>query len=377
MLDKIKMPNRSYLIAASIALVATVWVLSGVIFGSENVRDTASRPGDDRAAAELMAVEVRNLRPERITRSLTSQGTVEPNRAVNLRAQTAGPVAEVVAEEGRPVAAGDVIVRLAMQDREARLAEAEALVQERTAAFEAAERLRERGHQSQRQYDEAFSNLQEARARLAAIRQEIENVTIRAPFGGILERRMVEEGDYASVGTEIATVVDNDPIIVVVQIAQQDVGSVRPGREAQVVFATGDERDGRVRYVGSRADEATRTFRVEIEVPNPDNALRSGTSADARLPVGEVSAHFISPSLLTLNEAGALGIKTVNDEDVVEFHPVSIVQADPQGVWVTGLPGEVRVITVGQGFAQPGERVRPVPAETNSGNSGEDGGDAQ
>jgi len=97
-------------------------------------------------------------------------------------------------------------------------------------------------------------------------------------------------------------------------------------------------------------------------VPNPDGALRAGLSAEVRIPVGEVSAHFVSPALLALDDDGRLGVKTVAGDDRAAFHAVDLVRAETDGVWVTGLPQRVRLITVGQGFARAGERVRPVTA---------------
>jgi multidrug efflux system membrane fusion protein len=70
--------------------------------------------------------------------------------------------------------------------------------------------------------------------------------------------------------------------------------------------------------------------------------------------------------LLSLNEAGEVGVKTVNSDDVVEFYPVSIIQAETGGVWVTGLPDITRIITVGQGFVREGEIVKAIPGGDES-----------
>lgn len=254
--------------------------------------------------------------------------------------------------------ANEVLVRIKMNDRRARLKKAQALVREWQRAYDGTKLLGEKGHQSQRHIDETYSALQAALAELEEIQLEIRNTTIRAPFDGILETRRVELGDYVAVNGEIATIVDNDPLVVTVQIAQQDVGKIALGDVAGVAFATGQTRDGVVRFIAPRAAEATRTFRVEIEVPNPENRILSGTSAEAHLPTGTVLAHFVSPAVLTLNDAGVVGIKTVTQTNTVAFHPITIVLAEAGGVWVSGLPEEARIIAVGQGFVQDGEGVR-------------------
>lgn len=353
--------QKSYLIAVTLALAVTGWMAVGYFVSDSNGKVPS---GDSSTAGERqrMLVEVRTQQAKRVARHIVAQGQVEPNRTVTVRAEAAGRIAEVIAQEGRAIEANDTLVRIEMNDRAARLKEAEARLREQRRAYEGAKRLGQRGYQAQRQIDEIFSALQAARAELAAIRLEIRNTRIRAPFRGILETRRVEVGDYVDVNGEIVTVVDNDPLTVTVQIAQQDIDRIARGDRAEVAFATGQHGEGVVRYIAPRAEEATRTFRVEIEVPNADSHIRSGISAEARIPTGEVAAHFLSPAVLTLNDAGVVGIKTVNEADVVEFHPISIVFAEARGVWVSGLPEAARIITVGQGFVRNGEAVRVAPA---------------
>ncbi|MDX1656831.1 MAG: efflux transporter periplasmic adaptor subunit, partial [Candidatus Competibacteraceae bacterium] len=103
-----------------------------------------------------------------------------------------------------------------------------------------------------------------------------------------------------------------------------------------------------------------RTFRVELEIPNLDGKYAAGISAEIRIPLETVPAHLLSPALLSLDEQGILGVKTVDQQARVIFHPVGIVRTAPDGVWVAGLPQQVRIITVGQGFVQPGERVMAI-----------------
>jgi membrane fusion protein, multidrug efflux system len=118
-----------------------------------------------------------------------------------------------------------------------------------------------------------------------------------------------------------------------------------------------------VRYISSTADEMTRTFRVELEIPNPSRRLVHGVSSEMHLPLPPVSAHLVSPAILTLADDGTLGVKLVNDQGIVEFHPATIIGDGPQGVWLGGLPKSATFITVGQEFVVAGQKVEPVPEE--------------
>jgi len=133
--------------------------------------------------------------------------------------------------------------------------------------------------------------------------------------------------------------------------------SSRSARSATLV--TGETVEGRVRFVASRADDTTRTFRVEVQLPNPDGKLRVGVSADIHIPVRQLMAEKISPGILVLDDNGVVGVRAV-EHGVVRFLPVDIVSDGPDGMWVSGLPDHVAVIIVGQSFVSDGERVKTV-----------------
>ncbi|MEF8792124.1 efflux RND transporter periplasmic adaptor subunit [Thiohalorhabdus sp.] len=363
---------RSIWIALVLALALVLWMLSGLLGSPEPENGSqALGPRDG-----PMTVAVREQSAEAVTRYLTNQGQTEADRLVTVKAETGGRVVEVAAEEGTRVAEGDLLARIAMNDRQARLREAEARVAQRESEYEAARNLGESGYQAQVRVSEAEAALASARARLAAIREDIANTEVTAPFAGFLEARKAEVGDVLASGSPVAVVADLDPLIVSVRIAQQRIGDVTEGTEAEIRLADGRSRTGTVRYLARTADAGTRTFRVEVAVPNPEAAVRAGLSAEVRIPVGEVSAHFVSPALLSLDDDGVLGIKTVTGDDRVAFHAVELVRAEPDGVWVTGLPQRARLITVGQGFAREGERVRPRPGQDLEGDGSQAGGAA-
>jgi multidrug efflux system membrane fusion protein len=347
---------RSFLTAAAIAAALLLWMASGWLFPSAPEEDAAAADGGDRA----VSVQVREQRAEMVTRFLTAQGHSEPDRSVQVRAETGGRVARVLVAKGERVQAGQPLARLDEGDRPARLREARARVRQAETEYEAARNLGKSGYSARAKVEAAEASLESARARLAAIEKELADTTIRAPFAGVLEARAAEEGDFLQPGAEVATVVDLRPLVVAVRVAQQRIGEVAEGAAAEVRFANGRTGRGEVRFVAATADSDTRTFRVEIAVPNPDAAVPAGLSAEVRMPVGKTRAHFVSPALLSLDEQGRLGIKTVGDDERVAFHAVQRVRSEPDGLWVTGLPKRARVITIGQGFVRAGDRVRVV-----------------
>ncbi|MCC5813082.1 MAG: efflux RND transporter periplasmic adaptor subunit [Ectothiorhodospiraceae bacterium] len=349
------MHRKSLLIAGLLLAGLVLWVASGHIFRAGST--AAVEPEATISQAPRFAVEVQQLQAQPITRTLVNQGQTESFRQVTLRAETAGTVEAVLVPKGSRVEAGQPILRLRMDDRDVRLAEARANLAQRQAEFNATRDLARDGFQSANAQRLAEAALEKARAELKSIELDRDRVVIRAPFAGVLNDRMVELGDYVAVNTPVAFLVDNNPLLVSANIAQHDLDGLALDGAAEVRLVSGEIRQGTIRFISAAADTATRTFRVEVELPNSDSPVPAGISAEVRIPVGVVSAHRVSPALLALDGGNALGVKTVDAEDQVVFHPVEVIRAEQDGVWVAGLPEHARVITLGQGFVSPGQHV--------------------
>jgi membrane fusion protein, multidrug efflux system len=360
--------KRSYLVAGAIAVVVGAWLLTGLI-GDEG-EPQAPKEADIAAEPAVPAVQVRTVVAEPRARQLSLFGRTEADRRVEVRAETGGRVVEKAVDKGEKVNAGDIIVRLNMDDREARLKRAEAEVEHRRVTYRASQSLSKSGFVADIKKAEDWAALEQARAALAAIKLDIERTEVRAPFDGIVDALPVEVGGYVQSGGNmnssiVAEVVDLDPIVVVGEVTEKDGGRIRVGDEAEVRLVTGERTRGTVRYVARTANPTTRTFRVEIEVANPDTAIGEGITAEVRLQLGEILAHRVTPAILTLDDAGVVGVKVVEDGNRVAFRRVDIVGDTPEGIWLAGLPERVTLITVGQEFVSDGQRVRPV-AEVGS-----------
>jgi multidrug efflux system membrane fusion protein len=200
-----------------------------------------------------------------------------------------------------------------------------------------------------------------AKAELARAQLDIQHMTVRAPFDGALQDRVVEVGAYVKAGDPVARFVDERKLIISANVSEFDAHYVVMGKPGSARLATGETVEGTIRYVAPVADEATRTFTVELEVDNAKGAYRGGITAKLMIPAETLFAHKVSPSLLTLDDDGNLGIKTVNELGEVEFHPADIAMSSSDGVWIAGLPHTASIITVGQGFVNPGAMVNSVP----------------
>jgi len=353
---------KSWLLSGGIIIAVVLWLASGQFAHDEPEAVGAIQPAAA-ASAQRNAVRVRTQSAEEVMRTIVVNGETAPSRIVRLAAETDGRVEYVGAERGASLERGDVIVRLDERDRYARLAQAEALVRQREVEFEGRQRLKSESYVSEAQLQEAVAMLESARAELTRARLDLDYMTVRAPFAGALQSRAVEIGDFVKRGDPVAIYVDNRTIIVTANVSEFDAQSVETGQAAEARIATGEVVRGRIRYVAPVADEATRTFTVELEVDNQDGRLRAGGTAELRIPAEVVLAHRVAPSLLTLDDGGNVGVKIINEQGEVEFVVADIALSSHDGVWLAGLPETATIITVGQGYVSPGTTVAAVPED--------------
>jgi multidrug efflux system membrane fusion protein len=352
--------HRSWIYSVGLALLITLWVLSGTLSGDE-IDEAGPAPALTAVETPRSSVRVRTQSAEEVVRTIVVNGKTAPARVVEISAETDGRVVATGAERGANVGAGELIVWLDERDRKARLAQARAMLKQREVEYAARERLKSDSYVSEAQLQEAVALLEAARTELTRAELDLEHMVVRAPFDGALQERVVEVGDFVKVGEPIARFVDNRKFIVSANLSEFDAKHVRVGDVAAARLATGEDVRGTIRYVAPVADEATRTFTVELEVGNEDGALRAGGTAELLIPAERVYAHRVSPALLTLDDAGNVGLKIINADGEVEFVTADIALANGDGVWVAGLPQTATIITVGQGFVTSGALVDAVP----------------
>ncbi len=354
--------RRTYITAIAIAVGVVIWIASGVIGGAGQTElpSVAERNVQRGLAARdrgLATVRARVVEASPQTAYASIRGRTQNKRTVEVRAETVGRVVERPVERGDRVQAGQALCRLALDDRNARLVEAREAVNQARIEYRGSLELKEKGYNSEAAIATAKARLAAAAARLKSMQIDIVRTEVQAPFDSVVEVTHVEVGDYLRPGEPCVTLVDLDPMLLVGQVAERDVSRMNVGGEAFGELVTGERLSGRITFVGQQADPATRTYRVEVAVANPDYALRSGITTDLLVPAETRMAHRVSPALFTLDDAGAVVVRTVDADRRVAIHHVDVLRGDGEGTWVTGLPTVATLITVGHEYVVPGEAV--------------------
>ncbi len=346
----------SYRAALVILVLVILWIGSGVFGGS-------SSHGDDSQAkaSTIPSVQVAILDQTKRDATLTVRGRTQALHAVDVEAEVEGPVQALHFEKGDRVKKGQVLCEIKTNDRAAKVQQAQSMLAQTEKQHDVDLDLEKSGFRSKIQVAESAAQLEAARAGVRTMQIQLDNTRMVAPFDGFVDNRYVDVGDYMRVGDKCALVIAPEPFLAVGSVSEQQVGQIVVGEPATANLVTGETVHGKVRFVGSKADDTTRTFRVEIELPNPDAKLRDGVSADIRIPVRQVQAAKISPGILVLDDNGVVGVRTVM-QGIVRFLPVQIISDGPDGMWIGGLPAGIAVITVGQEFVNDGEHVKAVRA---------------
>ena len=204
-----------------------------------------------------------------------------------------------------------------------------------------------------------------AEAALAGAEAERERGIVRAPWSGVIQDVGVEVGQaaFSFAGRELAVLVSLDPMLAVVEVAERKLAGIKVGERADVRLVTGETASGRIRFVAKTASQTTRTYRVEIELPNTDGTIPDGITAEVSVPQSPVLATRMPRSALTFSSTGDLGVRTV-DADGDGRHSCrsrwSRTSRRPCGS--PAFADGSRVIVQGQDFVREGPEVEAVGA---------------
>ena len=288
--------KQTYKTAAITAVFLLIWMVSGSL-----VEEEAS-PQSESALTTLSSVTVLNSNAILKSKTIRTSGFTEADKFIQVRAEIGGRVISRPFKQGDYVKEGDLLCQLYIAGREA--------------------------------YPK-----------------------IVAPFSGYLESLRVDKGDYLNTGGICASLIDSNPMLLIADIAEKEIADIDVGANSMARLISGDEILGKVSFIATSADKNTRTFRVEIQVDNKDRKIRDGVSAEIYIESKKVFSHKISPAILSLNDQGKLGIRTVDENNSVEFREIEILEDTTDGLWISGLNENERIITLGQEYVFQGQTV--------------------
>ncbi|WP_102223969.1 efflux RND transporter periplasmic adaptor subunit [Acidimangrovimonas sediminis] len=374
---------RFHRVAAIVVLLgAGAWVATGKFsaVGSEQPEASADRtaaadqpaPGPSAQAGgatadagrPTVAVVTPDFQEHR--RAIVISGNTAPDKSTTLAARSSGIIDALPVHKGERIEKGALVMRVEGPEFTANVATAEAMLAQRQRELTVAEKLNKSGNTSDTALTAAKSAMAAAQAQLSQARADKDRLQLTAPFSGVIDAVPVELGEWVQIGTPIAALLSLDPIVVKAEVSETDIGVIHRGSKAEVRLVDGRKLEGTVRFVASEASARTRTFPVEVALPNEKGSIPAGMTAEVTLYAPAVEAIRVRRSVITLNGNGDLGVRAIGKDDVVRFVPVKLVDDTPDGLIITGVPGDVRVIVSGQDMVAVGARVNAVTQPKNA-----------
>ena len=372
---------------------------------NSEVEIATSKPEKSKKVISVVVVE---SSAKTIDSAVVLRGETAAARLVEVRSETSGQVINEPLKKGATISKGQVLcsldpgtrqatladavaglaeARARVPETQAKLDEAKARLAEAKINFNAANKLSEGGYASETRvasaeaavraaeasiasatagFDSTRSKIQSAEASVAIANKEIERISLTAPFDGILETDTAELGTLLQPGALCAKIIQLNPIKFVGFVPETELGRVIKGSTATAKLLNGQEIQGAVTFVSRSADQTTRTFRVEIEADNADLSISKGQTAEISIASDGTQAHLLPQSALTLDDSGALGVRTVDEQSQVLFFETDLIRDTMKGVWLKGLPEKANVIILGQEYVTDGVEVKQVFQEVQN-----------
>ncbi len=357
--------KASRITAIGLVAGAAVWIVSGhVLPRNSSDSQAAIRPAEQKTQPPFR-VSVISVRVEKHSPVLALSGRTEADHKVMITARAGGVLTQLRVKRGQHVMKGEVIAVLSDEAREAQVAQAKALLVQRKAELDAKRQLIEKGTLPKLDLVSLESQFKAAQAAVASAQAEYDRGIVRAPWAGVITDVPGEVGGaaFSMAGKQIAELVALDPMLAVVEVSERKLAGIKVGERAEVRLITGQTVTGQVRYVSKTASPTTRTYRVEVEISNPDGKIPDGITAEVALALEPIEAAQLPRSALTISSDGDIGVRVVDDADAVKFVPIGLVEDQRDTMWVSGVINGAQVIVRGQDFVREGQVVAPVAVD--------------
>lgn len=341
-------------------------LLTGLWFTGCGNGNDARQPEDE--LVKTVNVETETLQPQRFTSYVELVGTVEALNDARLSSEANGVVKKYYVDEGEKVKKGQAIAKIDDEQLVKERERLEAVTNQARENYQRQKRIWEEDSiGSEIQYLNAKYNYEQNKAALASVNVQIEKATLRAPFDGVVETKLVEEGEMASMGTPLVRLLGTDYVKVTVGVPARYSDVVQADDSAQVWFNTqqSDTLEGSITYISNSIDAQTRTFRIEIAIPNRKQKYKIEMLANVKLRTMDRSNEIVvSQEYIYQKDRGYVAYVAGQDENGEPIAREQLVKMGPsfsnKVIVEDGLKAGDPFITVGSSYLQPNTRIQIV-----------------
>ncbi len=358
--------------AIAVLVVSGIWVATGDFssVGSAigHAETTAKKPDAQPTVAVAATPALRTVaivKPKFVDyfRTIRVSGITQADKRVTLAARISGVIGDLKIHKGDQIQADAVILRLDAEDKAAMVKSAKAVLEQRQTEYDATSLLVKRGTTPKQQADTAMSALMTARSQMEQAEADIRRLEVKAPFSGVIDKVDVEQGSFVQAGAPIGVLLQLDPIVANGEVSERDLAQLAVGSAAEIHLISGETVTGVIRHIAREASVQTRTFPVEVAIPNPKGTIPSGMTAELTLRGESTKAVQLPRSVVTLSGDGELGIRILKADDTVDFVAIDVIDDNERGLMLGGVPADARIIVAGQDLVAKGDKVKAVEVD--------------
>ncbi len=345
---------------------ALALALSGAVAGCGN-RAADAEQTDAADFVRVINVEVTEVQARPFVDEIQLTASVRANQDVQVAAEESGKIREILADKGSRVRQGEPIAKIDDAILSAQVEQARAQAELASQTWDRRKRLYEEDRVgSEIAYLEAKFGAEQTAANLKGLEERLARTTIRAPFDGVLDERMVEVGSSVAPGQVVARVVDLDPVKVTAGVPERYAADVRKGAEARVTFDVfpDDLYRARIGYVGATVSAQNRTFPIEVIVPNPKGLIKPQMVANVSVARRDLASALVVPQDALVRVENGYVVFVAGDRGqgpIAEVRPVTLGPSQRNEVVIeSGVQEGDRLIVVGQKSVADGDHINVV-----------------
>jgi RND family efflux transporter MFP subunit len=357
--------QRRWFLAGGIGLVALAVAATLLLRGRDRQASAAVDSGPSEAEAKALAEQIPVELAQVVRRDMPSHfsatGALQARRSVDLVAKVGGQVQRVAVEEGKVVAAGDVLLEIDWREQELLTGKARVMAQTAQRELERVQGIAERGLATDKELEAARRDAEVAGYEYQLAVQRLADHTVRAPFAGVITSRHAELGQTIPSGTQLFQIADNGPMELRLHLPETLVDALRVGQAVAIAPDAGERSElrGEIERIAPAVDPATSTIKVTVRVP-ANSSSRSGSFVRARITTDVHSDALAIPKRALVAEAGAQYVFLAQADSVVKVEvQTGYADADHTEV-LSGLSEGDRVVVVGHGGLRHGSRIRDL-----------------
>ena len=340
------LPNNRRRFLKPVLIVAGILVVAGSLVGLRMSQAKKDEPKSDaKVALEFTPADIARVEMRELQRTLPLSGSLSPLLQSTVRAKVSGEVQKVLVREGDRVVEGQVIAEIDMADPKAKVDAAVASLEENKAKESIAAKNRENNQQLLRQkfisqnafdttqstYEGAVASLKSAQAQLSIARRAAEDAHVRAPFSGIIAKKIVNPGEKVMIDSALFTLVDLSRMEIEAPAPASEIPAVKAGQAATFRVDGFGERvfEGKVERINPTADPGSRSITMYISVHNRDMALRGGMFAKGQVVVDRSKPATVIPATAVRDDSGQTYVFIIENGKIAR-RAVKVGATEPQ-----------------------------------------------